>query len=357
MPRKARLDAPDLLQHITARGIEGRNIFKDNQDYKSFLERLALILEETQTKCYAWALLPDHFHLLLRTDATPLSKVMRRFMTGYAVSFNKRHMRKGHLFQNRYRSTVCEEDIYLLELIRYIHLNPLRAEIVEDLKTLDTYPWTGHSALLGRRKDPLNSCLPFNYNTLAQKTVEEIFYLFSDNQKEARRKYRQFVKKAINHGKRPDLMSGGPERNPINERNNSLALNDAVNPLSDQRILGSADFVANILDEANKSEETKNINSITLIELINSVCIDNQIDIKMLTSSKRDQKISYARAVISYLAAVELRYTITTIAEELRLSAKSVSRCIERGREIIQSNQQLLDYVETRDRKTVKIQD
>ena len=117
MPRQARLDAPGVLQHVMARGIERRKIFWDNKDRSSFLERLAVILEETQAQCYAWALISNHFHLLLRTGPTPLSKVMRRLMTGYAVTFNKRHKRSGHLFQNRYKSVVCEEDPYLLELI------------------------------------------------------------------------------------------------------------------------------------------------------------------------------------------------------------------------------------------------
>ena len=80
---------------------------------------------------------------------------MRRLMTGYAVTFNIRHRRSGHLFQNRYKSVVCEEDTYLLELTRYIHLNPLRARLVEDLKSLDKYPWTGHSVLMGKKKNPL----------------------------------------------------------------------------------------------------------------------------------------------------------------------------------------------------------
>ena len=102
--------------------------------------------------CYAWALILNHFHILLRTGATPLSTVMRRLMTGYAVTFNIRHRRSGHLFQNRYKSVICEEDPYLLELIRYIHLNPLRAKLVKDLKELDKYLWTGHSALLAKRK-------------------------------------------------------------------------------------------------------------------------------------------------------------------------------------------------------------
>ena len=157
MPRQPRLNAPGALQHVMARGIERRKIFRDDKDRVSFLERLALILEETQTQCYAWALIPNHFHILLRNGPTPLSKVMRRLMTGYAVTFNGRHKRRGHLFQNRYKSVICEEDPYLLELIRYIHLNPLRAKLVHDLKGLDKYPWTGHSAILGRGK---NSLLP-----------------------------------------------------------------------------------------------------------------------------------------------------------------------------------------------------
>ena len=141
MPRQARLDAPGVLQHVMARGIERRKIFWDDKDCSSFLERLAVILEETQTQCYAWALIPNHFHILLRIGITPLSKVMRRLMTGYAVTFNRWHRRAGHLFQNRYKSVVCEEDPYLLELIRYIHLNPLRAGLVKDLNELNRYPY------------------------------------------------------------------------------------------------------------------------------------------------------------------------------------------------------------------------
>ena len=117
MPRQARLDAPGVLQHVMARGIERRKIFWDDKDRTAFLERFGVILEETQTQCYAWALIPNHFHLLLRTGATPLSTVMRRLMTGYAVTFNIRYRRSGHFFQNRYKSVVCEEDPYLLELI------------------------------------------------------------------------------------------------------------------------------------------------------------------------------------------------------------------------------------------------
>ena len=136
MPRKARIDAPGALHHIILRGIERRVIFKDSQDYQNFITRLANVLTDTETPCYAWAQMTNHVHLLLRTGEVPISTVMRRLLTGYAQQFNRRHQRNGYLFQNRYKSILCEEDAYLKELVRYIHLNPIRAGIVKDLKVL-----------------------------------------------------------------------------------------------------------------------------------------------------------------------------------------------------------------------------
>jgi len=253
MPRQPGLDAPGLLQHVMARGIERREIFKDDKDRKSFLDRFAVTLEETQ--CYAWALIPNHFHILLRTGPTTLSKVMRRLMTGYAVTFNKRHKRSGHLFQNRYKSVVCEEDPYLLELIRYIHLNPLRAGLVKDLKELDKYPWTGHSAMLGKRKNPLipepskvrlMSNQPSAINSsderqksLAEKTVEDILLLFGDTVKVARRRYRQFVNNGVDQGKRPELQGGGLVRSAGGNKEGFLGRKKEERELGDERILGS----------------------------------------------------------------------------------------------------------------------
>lgn len=111
--------------------------------------RIGEIIQEEKASCFAWALIPNHAHLLLRTGTTPLARMMRRLLTGYAVSFNLRHQRSGHLFQNRYKSIVCEKDSYLLELVRYIHLNAIRAGLVKDLRELNRYRWSGHSVLMG----------------------------------------------------------------------------------------------------------------------------------------------------------------------------------------------------------------
>jgi len=150
MPRKARIDASGALHHIIVRGIERRRIFSDDKDRDNFVDRLGDIVTETETFCFGWALIPNHAHLVLKTGNTSLSTVMRRLLTGYAVSYNRRHCRHGQLFQNRYKSILCQEDTYLLELVRYIHLNALRAKIVMNLKELDKYPYSGHSALIGK---------------------------------------------------------------------------------------------------------------------------------------------------------------------------------------------------------------
>ena len=153
MPRKARIDAPGALHHIIARGIENRKIFQDSYDRNNFLDRLGGIISETETRCYAWALMPNHFHLLFKTGLVPLATVMRRLLTGHAVTYNRRHRRHGHLFQNRYKSILCQEYTYLLELVRYIHLNPIRAKLVKDIQELYISilgPWRGYGKISQR---------------------------------------------------------------------------------------------------------------------------------------------------------------------------------------------------------------
>jgi putative transposase len=154
MPRQPRLDAPGALHHVMGRGIERTNIFRTDADREDFVNRLANLCLEGSLVVYAWSLLSNHFHLLVRTGRQSISRSMKKLLTGYVVNFNLRHKRSGHLFQNRYKSIICEEDPYLLELTRYIHLNPVRAGMVRDVKQLSAYRWSGHAAILGRVKRP-----------------------------------------------------------------------------------------------------------------------------------------------------------------------------------------------------------
>ena len=348
----------DSVAHLTgARGIERRKIFLYDEDRESFLERFAGILEETQTQCYAWALIPNHFHLLLRTGLTPLSKVMRRLMTGYAVTFNKRHKRAGHLFQNRYKSVICEDDPYLLELIRHIHLKPLRAKVVQSFDELDKYSWTGHSAILGHSKNPLVPPEELKEykklkepkeqtKTLAEKTIEDLLLHFGETQKVARRGYRDFVEKGIAQGRRPEFQGGGLVRSAGGNKAGLLGRSKEEREKGDARILGSGDFVKQALDKANETFERGFSTPISLHELTRRVTKDRAVDLKELLSSKRTEKISDTRAIISYLAGMELKSSGKKIAEHLHLSEKSVSRCIDRGKKLVDNDGKLLDYIQ-----------
>ena len=118
MPRQARLDAPNTLHHVMVRGIERTTIFRDDRDRADFVARLGGLVAQGALTVYAWALLPNHAHFLVRPGPRPLARSMRALPTGYAGAFNRRHHRVGHLFQNRYKSIVVEEEPYLLELQR-----------------------------------------------------------------------------------------------------------------------------------------------------------------------------------------------------------------------------------------------
>ena len=150
MPRQARLDTPGTLHHVIIRGIERRKIADDRKDRDRFVLRMGQLAVETGTTIYAWSLLTNHAHILLRSGADGLANFMRRFLTSYSITYNHRHNRHGHLFQNRYKSIVCDEDSYFQELVRYIHLNPLRAKLVKDFVALEAYPWCGHGVIIGR---------------------------------------------------------------------------------------------------------------------------------------------------------------------------------------------------------------
>jgi hypothetical protein len=246
-----------------------------------------------------------------------------------------------------------------LELIRYIHLNPLRAKLVEDLNALDKYPWTGHSAILGRRKNPLTLELakearvnpedpidPVKNKSLAEKTIEDVLLHFGETHKVARRRYRQFVKNGIDQGKRPEFQGGGLVRSAGGEKAGLLGRRKGEREKGDARILGSGDFVVQALKGANELHERSIKSRISLTELIKRVSKDRNIVLKDLISSKRKKDISNTRAIISYLAAIELRHSGAKIASELRLSEKSVSRCIERGEKLIDNDKELLEYLQ-----------
>lgn len=148
MARIARVDYPGAVHHVYARGIEKRKIYMDDHDRDVFLRRTITNTSRWEIRFFAWALMENHFHFLVRSDGGNLPFFMRCLLTGYSLYFNERHERVGHLFQNRYKSRLITKDSYLREAIRYVHLNPINSGHVTSLEDLRKYPWTGHQQIL-----------------------------------------------------------------------------------------------------------------------------------------------------------------------------------------------------------------
>ncbi|MHB8883059.1 MAG: transposase [Thermodesulfovibrionales bacterium] len=273
------------------RGIERGLLFRDDRDREDFIQRLSELATKQAWSIYAWALMPNHFHLLLRTGKNPLARNMRALMSGYAGYFNRRHNRHGHLFQNRYKSIVCEEETYFLELVRYMHLNPLRAKLVKDIDELDAFKYTGHSAIVG------------TVDRTWQDT-DDVLGRFSDKRRAAMRLYREFVIAGAGQGLRPELEGGGLLRSLGGWQGVMELRRGREEYRSDERVLGSSTFIEGILRETERQEEKKSA-EVSLQTLISRIAKDMGISEESMTSAGRTRKVTQARAALAY---VWLRY-------------------------------------------------
>ena len=324
MPRSSRIDAPGALHHIICRGIERRKIFLDDSDRNEFIDRLSTIVNETSTPVYAWALIPNHLHILFRTGKVPVSTVMRRLLTGYALFFNSRHRRSGRLFQNRYKSILCQEQAYLLELVRYIHLNPVRAGIVPDLKALDKYPYSGHSHLMGKKPNQWQE-------------ANKVLGLFATRKGAARTKYRKFIEAGELDGRRPELTGGGLIRSSGGWGVLKTMRQMKQHLKGDERILGDSDFVESVLQRAQEDLAPHYrliANGYTLDTIIDRVSDIFELAPKLIISSSKEPKRVRARSVAAYWAVKHLRMQGTEVGRSLSLTQSAVSRAVRRGEQI-----------------------
>ena len=317
MPRQARIDIEDCLYHVMARGIERRTIFGDDADRKDFLTRFKHSLESTGGKCLAWCLMPNHFHLLILRGPRPLAEVMRRLMTGYAVGFNIRYRRSGHLFQNRYKATLCEKEPYLLELAAYIHLNPLRARIVRSLEELKKYHWCGHGALCAGKEGGIID---------GQALLEH----FGPNKMKARQAYEKFVSERGDRFKRGEYSGGGLLRS-IGGTANAVRGDDEREAFDD-RILGSGEFVENIikgLEGETSPEPTTKEDALREVERVTGVTKEE------LLSDSRQPRVARGRALYCYLRKRAGKVNGAALMKELGISSGAASYLAHKGREIV----------------------
>lgn len=326
MPRKARIDAPGAIHHIICRGMDRGKIFIEDEDRDNFLGRFEDILEETSTPCYAWALIPNHFHLLLRTGKTSISTVMRRLLTGYAVSFNRRHGRHGHLFQNRFKSILCQEDLYLKELVSYIHLNPLRARIVAGLKELSKYPYGGHSAIMGNAKRDFQD-------------VGYVLQLFGGKVIAARNNYQEYVRKKIDSGHRPELVGGGLLRSSGGWSVLKAMGKARVHLKGDERILGDGDFVKEVLVEQKENFERRywlKSKGYDINRVVGRVAEVLEIAPEEIWKRGKQPLRVKARSLVCYWAVRELGINGTKVGKLLDMGQSAVSRAVMRGEKLAQ---------------------
>lgn len=310
------------------RGIERRLIFQDDNDREEFLRRLAEGLKQAGHRCYGWVLMPNHFHLLIRTGSRPLGDLMRKLLTGYALYFNKKYKRSGYVYQSRYKSILCQEEAYLLALVRYIHLNPLRAGIVADMDGLRNYRWSGHSVLMEKNK-------------ASWQMTGEILARFGKRRMEAIKRYEEFVAEGKDEGRRDDLSGGGLIRSAGGWKEVQV-LREAGKRQADERMLGDGDFVSRTLKEADErlnrkyrlKKEGWDIDKVTE-KVCDLLGVDKQ-DIKRL--SKRS-KLSEAKSLVAYFASRELGITGVELAEYFGITRSSISSAIQRGRGIAEKNE------------------
>lgn len=311
MPRQPRLDAPGFIYHIIARGIERRAIFADELDSKAFIDRLSAILIDTGTPIYAFSLIPNHFHLLIRRTKQPASTVMSRLLTSYALYFNKRHKRAGHLFQNRYKAIICQEDSYLFELIRYINLNPVRAKLVKTIDDLSSYPFSSHPYMIGKK----------TANWFDGAT--QLAY-FSQSRKVAIKRYLNFLKDGLSL--REDFDGGGLSR--------SLQLSNypREKQVFDDRVLGDGDFVEAVLGDLQKKEKSKAQEEVGVI--IYAVCGKYNItEIELKKRTKRPEVVK-ARSELVFRLSRETILNYSQIAARLELTRSAVSKIMTKHRKV-----------------------
>jgi len=304
---------------VIARGIERRRIFYCDRDRAAFVTRLEDLVLESGAGLYAWALMPNHALALLRTGSVPLSRLAQCWLGPYATVFNLVHQRAGHLFQNRFKNTLVEEDPYLLDLVRYIHLNSVNSLLPVTIDDLDHYPWTGHAALLGNAERP-------------GQDTEFVLSHFGDTVGSARRAYHDFVRDGVRSGAIQDLEGGGLRRSAGGWEFVAKLSGGREKWAFDERILGSSEFVEQVLQEAN--EQMPLPPSKNGPEAIERLCrrVAKRLDltVQQIRSASLQPHVLDARAIVSHVAVRHYGLSMTATARFLRISRQSVRRALDR---------------------------
>ncbi|MBI5055935.1 MAG: transposase [Nitrospirae bacterium] len=289
MARKPRIEFEGAFYHVIIRGNQRQKIFRDEKDYRKYLEILSGYKKQYHYRLFAYVLMNNHVHLLLETKDIPLSKIQQGINQRYTMYFNRKYKTVGHLFQGRYKAILCDKDRYLLSLTKYIHYNPVRAKMT---KLPEDYKWSSHRNYSGRIKDDLIE-------------VDQVLRMFSEDKTQARRLYREFMGEGINIKK------------------------EDVYRTVDQRILGDESFVEKISDKTEERiKEKRKKHEHTLEGITKAVETVLGITIKQMREKGKDREISLGRKLMS-LAANEYGYKGRDVSRYLRKDPSIITRYLK----------------------------
>ena len=312
MPRKARITAPGILLHIMGRGIEGRDIFLNDSDRAVFVSLFRFGLRQTGYRCYAWALMPNHYHLFLRTSEQPPAALMRRLNSAYSRHYNKTHDRKGYLFGDRYRSIATQDQNYCEEIVRYVHLNPIRAGICKSLSALDRYPWTGHRALMGNAPSDFQD-------------AQAVLRRFGRDMHEARMRYRAFLAEGLHGNIGSECISSirGSNKGTIDVRETGTWA------------IGDPEFVRSVIEKDKQNRlriaRFKKLGW-TLDRAAKEVATCFNIDVETLRTRSRLTPSAEAKKSFAYICRSLLDFRTIDIGRFLGITGPAASICANRGR-------------------------
>jgi len=291
MARPPRIHVSGALFHIIARGNGGQKTFLDEQDYQTFVDGLDELKRKTLFLVYAYCLMPNHFHLLIEIKQFPLSAIMQRLLTRYVKSFNFRHRRIGHLFQGRYKAILCQKEPYLQELLRYIHLNPVRAKLAKDALA---WKWSSHREYMGSvKRDLTDKGFPLS--------------LFHKELSTSRKLFTQFVNDGIEMGHKAEFYAS-----------------------PSTPCLGEDSFVDDYRERLTKrkSAEAGAAKLIPLERLAREATAS--LPFEMLRSPTQSRKVTAARQEF-VIKAVKMGHRPSVLAAFLRCSASAISKIVARS--------------------------
>jgi len=321
MARPLRIEYPGAYYHVINRGNNQEKIFKNDRDREKFLQYLEKAGERFSIIFHTYCLMSTHFHLLVQTPQPNLSVAMQWINVSYATYFNRKGGRHGHLFQGRFKAILIDADEYLKHLSRYIHLNPLRAKLVKSLSKLDRYGWSGHGVIMGKVK----------YDW---QDRDYALRWFGQRQGAAKKAYRTYVENGIDQGRRPELVGGGLIRSLGGWSAVKALRRTGERELSDQRILGSGEFVEQIIKEAEAQikyqlpllDQSQKIN-----EFILKTCKNEKVPIEEIKGGSRRREASKVRARIAIGLVKTNGVALAEAARQLGVSTSAISKILKRA--------------------------